>query len=112
KRVIWLPIPLRLSSSSRCAGRGGKHSIMPRLFFLLRLFVIVALAHVYVGFRLIPDLHLTSPWQWTAIAILVMSCVLMPLSLVIRPFAARRWADWVAGVGLVLMGLFSSTFVC
>ena len=85
---------------------------MPRLLFLLRLVAIVAIAHVYVGFRLIPDLQLTHAMQWTGVGILVMSCVLMPLSLVIRPFAARLWADWIAGIGLVMMGLFSSTFVC
>ena len=93
-------------------GNGKKFLIMPRLLFLLRLVAIVAVAHVYVGFRLIPDLHLTSHQQWAGVAVLVMSCVLMPLSLVIRPFAARPWADGVAGVGLVMMGLFSSTFVC
>lgn len=86
--------------------------IMPRVFFLLRLVAIVAVAHVYVGLRLIPDLHLTRDQQWAAWAVLVTSCILMPVSLVIRPFAARPWADWVAGVGLVMMGLFSSTFVC
>ncbi|CAM4025867.1 metallophosphoesterase [Bordetella muralis] len=85
---------------------------MPRVLFLLRLVGIVAVAHVYVGLRLIPDLHLTGGWQWVGVGMLVASCVMMPLSLVIRPFAARPWADWVAGVGLVLMGLFSSTFVC
>ena len=84
---------------------------MPRISFLLRLFAIVAAAHAYVGLRLIPDLVLTSGQQWAGIALLIASCVLMPLSLVIRPFAARPWADWVAGIGLVAMGLFSSIFV-
>jgi len=84
---------------------------MSRLSFLLRLIAIVAAAHVYVGLRLIPDLALSGGQQWAGVALLALSCILMPVSLVIRPFAARPWADWVAGTGLVLMGLFSSLFV-
>ena len=84
---------------------------MSRFSFLLRLFAIVAAAHVYVGLRLIPDLALTPGQHWAGVAALAVSCILMPLSLVIRPFAARPWADWVAGAGLVIMGLFSSVFV-
>ncbi|MBO1113295.1 metallophosphoesterase [Bordetella petrii] len=84
---------------------------MSRVSFLLRLIAIVAAAHVYVGLRLIPDLSLSGGRQWAGVAALVLSCILMPVSLVIRPFAARPWADWVAGAGLVLMGLFSSLFV-
>ncbi|GAB1575812.1 metallophosphoesterase [Bordetella petrii] len=84
---------------------------MSRLSFLLRLFAIVAAAHAYVGLRLIPDLALAPGQRWAGVAALTVSCILMPLSLVIRPFAARAWADWVAGAGLVIMGLFSSVFV-
>ncbi|MCD0503181.1 metallophosphoesterase [Bordetella petrii] len=84
---------------------------MPRLSFLLRLLALVAAAHAYVGLRLIPDLSLSPHQQWAAVAALALSCVLMPLSLVIRPFAARPWADTVAAIGLLAMGLFSSVFV-
>ncbi|HYG43918.1 MAG TPA: metallophosphoesterase [Bordetella sp.] len=84
---------------------------MSRFSFVLRLMAIVTAAHVYVGLRLIPDLAWSGNQQWAAVAVLVLSCVLMPVSLVIRPFAARPWADWVAGIGLVAMGLFSSVFV-
>lgn len=84
---------------------------MSRVSFLLRLIAIVAAAHVYVGLRLIPDLSLSGGQHWAGVAALALSCILMPVSLVIRPFAARPWADWVAGAGLVLMGLFSSLFV-
>lgn len=72
---------------------------------------VVAAAHVYVGLRLIPDLALADRQQVVAVAALVLSCILMPVALLIRPFAARAWADWVAGIGLVVMGLFSSVFV-
>jgi len=84
---------------------------MPGIPFLLRLVAIVAAAHVYVGMRLMPDLALTGIQAWLAVSALAVSCVLMPLALVVRPFAARPWADWVAGIGLVAMGLFSSVFV-
>lgn len=84
---------------------------MSRISFVLRLVAIVAAAHVYVGLRLIPDLSLSGGQQWAAVAALTLSCILMPVSLVIRPFAARPWADQVAAIGLVMMGLFSFLFV-
>ncbi|MBO9355784.1 metallophosphoesterase [Bordetella petrii] len=84
---------------------------MSRFSFLLRLVVMVAAAHVYVGWRLLPDLALSGAQQWAGVAALALSCILMPVSLVIRPLAARTWADWLAGLGLVAMGLFSFLFV-
>lgn len=84
---------------------------MPRFAFLLRLFIIVAAAHVYVGMRLIPELAWDVRAQWASAMALALSCLLVPVSLIIRPFAARPWADWVAGAGLVAMGLFSFLFV-
>lgn len=84
---------------------------MPGFSFVLRLMAVLAAAHVYVGLRLIPDLALTDSQHVFAVAALVLSCILMPMALLVRPFSARAWSDWVAGIGLVVMGLFSSVFV-
>ncbi|CAN0624970.1 Metallophosphoesterase [Burkholderia multivorans] len=78
--------------------------------FLLRLTVIGVLLHVYVGFRLIPDL--ASPALRVAAALwLVASCFLIPLGMLSRRFESHPLGDRVAWAGLLAMGFFSSLLV-
>ncbi len=71
-------------------------------------FVLPALAHAYVGLRLVPALA-DWPWAWLCLAgFLVASSILMPLGFLAR---RRRSAAAFAWTGLLLLGLFSSLFV-
>ena len=75
---------------------------------MLRLFVLVLLLHLYMGWRLVPDM----PFGETGV---VATILLLALSLSVLPFAeyARRnkqnpCADHLAGAGFLAMGFFSS----
>lgn len=78
---------------------------------MLRLFVLVLLIHLYMGWRLIPDMPFG---LWGVVAMVL----LLVLSLSVLPFAeyARRnkqnpCADHLAGAGFLMMGFFSSLLV-
>ncbi|HEX7810951.1 MAG TPA: metallophosphoesterase [Burkholderiales bacterium] len=78
---------------------------------MYRLFVLVLLFHLYMAWRLVPDM----PFGVTGVAAIV---VLLALSLSVLPFAeyARRnkqnpCADQLAGAGFLAMGFFSSLLV-
>lgn len=78
--------------------------------FLLRLAIIGVLLHVYVGFRLLPEL--ASPAARYAGALwLVGSCLLIPLGMLSRVFERQPLGDRVAWAGLLAMGFFSSLLV-
>ena len=73
------------------------------------LYLLSALLHAYVGWRLIPSL---GAWPAASLAtVLVASTVLMPLGLMARRHVRGPWADRLAWAGLLAMGLFSSLFV-
>jgi uncharacterized protein len=78
---------------------------------MLRLFVLVLLIHLYMGWRLIPDM----PFGVSGI---VATVLMLALSLSVLPFAeyARRnkqnpCADHLAGAGFLAMGFFSSLLI-
>lgn len=79
--------------------------------FFLRFLTLGALAHVYVGARLIPDALLGGEGSAAAILALALSCVLIPLGMLGRSSVHPPWGDRIAWVGLLAMGLFSSLFV-
>lgn len=79
--------------------------------FFLRFLTLGALAHVYVGARLIPDALLHGAGAATAILALLLSCILIPLGMLARSSVNPPWGDRIAWVGLFAMGLFSSLFV-
>lgn len=70
---------------------------------------IVALLHLYIGWRLVPQFDLLPAWS-LALG-LVASTVLMPLGFLARRIRRKGLSDLVAWAGLVFMGLFSSLFV-
>jgi len=74
-------------------------------------FGLIILLHVYVGFRIIPSLPLNSTGAVAAIAIVVLSCVSMPLGFFARFAKRRALADAGAWLGFTSMGLFSSLLV-
>jgi predicted MPP superfamily phosphohydrolase len=81
---------------------------MPRLSFLVRFIVIGVLLHVYVGFRLIPDLPLPAAGKWIAALWLVLSCLLIPPGMLARMIERQPLGDRIAWAGLLAMGFFSS----
>ena len=81
--------------------------------FFIRLILIGILFHVYVGFRLIPDLPVSGTWHWLAAFYLVLSCLLIPLGMLARSITVTRptLGDRLAWLGLMPMGFFSSLLV-
>src|SRR5690606_16514259 len=82
-----------------------------RSAFFIRFLALGALAHVYVGARLIPDAGLPAAGVAAAIVALCASCVLIPLGMASHASGRQPWGDRLAAVGLAAMGHFSSLFV-
>ena len=81
---------------------------MPRLSFFVRFIIIGVLLHVYVGFRLIPDLPVPVAGKWIAVLWLVLSCVMIPPGMLARMIERQPLGDRIAWAGLLAMGFFSS----
>jgi uncharacterized protein len=81
-----------------------------RRVFLNPLWLILSLP-VYIGWRLLPALSIGSLGVWTGIALLMGCCVIIPLAVRNRSISNRTFADFLAWVGLLSMGFFSSLFV-
>jgi predicted MPP superfamily phosphohydrolase len=84
---------------------------MRRLSFLVRIIGIGILLHIYVGFRVIPDLPVASTGRWLAALWLVLSVLLIPLGMLARTIKRQPLGDRLAWAGLLAMGLFSSLLV-
>lgn len=75
------------------------------------LFLISALLHAYVGWRLLPDLPGPAAWAWAFGGMLAGSALLIPRALLARRRRTTGSAPLAAWAGLGAMGLFSSLFV-
>src|SRR5271154_3759549 len=84
---------------------------MRRSSFLVRFICIGVLLHIYVGFRIIPDLPIDTTGRWLAALWLVLSCLLIPLGMLARTIERQPLADRLAWIGLLAMGFFSSLLV-
>ena len=78
---------------------------------MLRLYLISALLHAFVGWRLLSGLAGHGPAATALAAALALSALLVPWGLLSRRVAGRRWGDLLAWASLFAMGLFSSLFV-
>lgn len=67
--------------------------------------------HAYIGWRLLPALQLGPVATAAGIALLALSCIMLPLGLLARAIRRQPLADRVAWAGLLLMGLFSSLLI-
>ncbi|MFD1557708.1 metallophosphoesterase [Paraburkholderia silviterrae] len=81
---------------------------MPRLSFLVRFISIGVLLHIYVGFRLIPDLPVPAAGKWLAVLWLVLSVLVIPPGMLARRFKRQPLGDRLAWTGMLAMGFFSS----
>lgn len=77
---------------------------------LIALLIIVPLYHLYLGFRLLPDLPLGGIGLALGIAYLLASSLLMPLAMMSRQMPQPR-AGRLAWSGFIAMGIFSSLLV-
>jgi predicted MPP superfamily phosphohydrolase len=82
------------------------------MFGLLRRYSPIALLHLYVAVRIIPDLLPAGMAAVVAMAILLLaSSLLIPFAFNARRTSLPRFARVLAWAGLIAMGLFSSLFV-
>ncbi|MDB5809083.1 MAG: serine/threonine protein phosphatase [Betaproteobacteria bacterium] len=82
------------------------------MFRLLRRYSPVALLHLYVALRLVPDLIPADPPAVAAfIGVLLASSVLIPFSFFVRHANSKSFSLALAWAGLIAMGMFSSLFV-
>ncbi|EDT06543.1 hypothetical protein BgramDRAFT_6690 [Paraburkholderia graminis C4D1M] len=84
---------------------------MRRSSFLVRLIFIGILLHIYVGFRLIPDMPVSITVRWLSGLWLVLSVFVIPLGMLARTIKQQPLGDRLAWVGLLAMGFFSSLLV-
>lgn len=82
---------------------------MKRSFLVV--LALLALLHIYIGARLLPDLELPAAGWAVGIMLLVLSACLMPLGLMATRFKRSEYADQIAWAGLLAMGFFSSLLV-
>lgn len=84
---------------------------MRRTSFLVRIIFIGILLHIYVGFRLIPDLPIGTAGRALCVLWLVLSVCVIPLGMLARTIEQQPLADRLAWLGLMVMGFFSSLLV-
>ncbi len=83
---------------------------MPRFSFLLRLPIIVGLAHVYVALRLAP-IAATAPERWAIAAAILLIYLLIMGGFRTRRAVGRVSGDLMAWAGFLALGYFAWLFV-
>ncbi|HEV8261172.1 MAG TPA: metallophosphoesterase [Burkholderiales bacterium] len=78
---------------------------------MLRLFVLVLLFHLYMGWRLIPDMPFGVPGVVATVLLLVLSLSVLPFAGYARRNKQNPCADHLAGAGFLAMGFFSSLLI-
>jgi predicted MPP superfamily phosphohydrolase len=78
---------------------------------MLRLFVLVLLCHLYMGWRLLPDMPLGLTGAVGTGALLVLSLSVLPFAEYARRHKQNPCADHLAGAGFMAMGFFSSLLI-
>lgn len=78
---------------------------------MLRLFVLVLLLHLYMGWRLIPDMLFGVPGIVATVLLLVLSLSVLPFAEYARRNKQNPCADLLAGAGFLAMGFFSSLLI-
>jgi predicted MPP superfamily phosphohydrolase len=71
---------------------------------------VIALLHLYIGWRLLPALPIDATWKIAGALLLVASWLLLPLGMLVRR-TRQPWADRIAWAAFLTMGLFSSLLV-
>jgi predicted MPP superfamily phosphohydrolase len=93
-----------MTASSRIPAR-----LLP---FALRASILLALLHVYIGWSLLPALHLGLAGWTLGVLLLAVSALLVPLGMFARfLFSGQMLVDRLSLAGTLVMGLFSTLFV-
>ena len=72
---------------------------------------LILLLPAYIGWRLLAALSIGPIGVWAGIAILIVCCVVIPLGVRNRSIANPRLADFLAWIGVLSMGVFSTLLV-
>ena len=78
---------------------------------MLRLFALIVLIHLYMGWRLLPDLPFGAGGVVAVVIVLVLSAGIMPFGEFARRNKHSPLSDHLAGAGFLAMGFFSSLLV-
>ena len=84
---------------------------MPPRSVIIVISTVLALLHVYIGWRILPDLPLSPFFRVLGACWLVASFVLLPAGLLARAIRRQQLSDRVAWAGFLTMGLFSSLLI-
>jgi len=84
---------------------------MRRVKFLSSFIVLTLMLHVYIGIRLLPDMHLGISGMRIGISALALLYLSLFLGVMGRFIQARKLADPLVWIGMLALGLFSSLFV-
>jgi predicted MPP superfamily phosphohydrolase len=72
---------------------------------------LLALLHLYIGMRLLPDIAPAPVGFAAAVAFLAISTLLVPAGLLASSFKRLSWSDQLSWTGMLAMGFFSSLLV-
>jgi predicted MPP superfamily phosphohydrolase len=72
---------------------------------------LILLLPAYIGWRLLAALSIGPIGVWAGIAILIVCCVVIPLGVRNRSISNPRLADFLAWIGVLSMGVFSTLLV-
>ncbi len=78
---------------------------------MLRLFALIVLVHLYMGWRLLPDMPFGAGGMVVVISLLVLSAIVMPFGEFARRNKHSPLSDHLAGAGFLAMGFFSSLLI-
>ncbi|HXA48484.1 MAG TPA: metallophosphoesterase, partial [Burkholderiaceae bacterium] len=81
---------------------------MPSRILIFVVLSLLGLLHVYIGWRILPDLPLPEIYKILGAVWLALSCVLVPAGLLSRAIERQPLSDRLAWVGMLAMGFFSS----
>ncbi|RJF97344.1 metallophosphoesterase [Noviherbaspirillum saxi] len=71
----------------------------------------LALLHAYIGWRILPALPVPSLVEGVGIALLLLSCALVPAGMLAHVIVRPPLADRLSWAGMLVLGMFSSLFV-
>lgn len=84
---------------------------MPSRIVIIVVTCILGLLHLYIGWRILPDLPLSVMVKMAGAVWLGLSFVLVPAGLLSRAIKSQPVSDRLAWVGMLAMGFFSSLLV-
>ncbi|MDO9194538.1 MAG: metallophosphoesterase, partial [Undibacterium sp.] len=84
---------------------------MPPRSVIIVISTVLALLHVYIGWRILPDLPLSQGLRGVGACWLALSFLLVPAGLLARAIKRQPLSDRVAWAGLLAMGFFSSLLI-